>query len=114
MFASIARTIFGTANDRSLKAYQRRVPQINALEPEIQALDDEGLRQRTVQLRQRLTDGATVDDILPEAFAVVREGAKRVLGLRHFDTQMIGGMVLNDGKIAEMKTGEGKTLVATL
>jgi preprotein translocase subunit SecA len=114
MFASIARSIFGTANDRSLKAYQRRVPQINALEPEMEALDDEGLRQRTAQLRQRLTEGATLDDILPEAFAIVREGAKRVLGLRHFDVQMIGGMVLHNGKISEMKTGEGKTLVATL
>jgi preprotein translocase subunit SecA len=114
MFASIARTIFGTSNDRSLKAYQRRVPQINALEPAMQALSDDALRELTVTFRQRLEAGATLDQLLPEAFAAVREAAVRVVGMRHFDVQMIGGMVLNDGKIAEMKTGEGKTLVATL
>ena len=114
MFASLARTLFGNANDRSLKGYQRRVPEINALEPAMQALDDAALRAKTAEFRQRLADGATLDDILPEAFATVREGAVRVLGMRHFDVQLIGGMVLNDGKIAEMKTGEGKTLVATL
>ena len=114
MFAAIARAVFGTANDRSLKAYQRRVPQINALEPAMEALSDEALRAKTAEFRERLADGATLDDLLPEAFAVVREAAKRTLGQRHFDVQLVGGMVLHDGKIAEMKTGEGKTLVATL
>ncbi|MBV9811890.1 MAG: preprotein translocase subunit SecA, partial [Acetobacteraceae bacterium] len=114
MLNSLARAIFGTANDRSLKAYQRRVPQINALEAELTALTDEELAAKTPQFRQRLAAGETLDDLLPEAFAVVREASNRTLGLRHFDVQMIGGMVLHDGKIAEMKTGEGKTLVATL
>ena len=114
MFANIARAIFGTANDRSLKSYQRRVPQINALEPAIQALSDEALRAKTVEFREKIVAGATLDDIQAEAFAVVREAAIRTLGQRHFDVQMVGGMVLHDGKIAEMKTGEGKTLVATL
>ncbi len=114
MFAAIARTVFGTSNDRSLKAYQRRVPQINALEPAMEALSDEALRAKTAEFRQRLADGATLDDILPEAFAVVREAGKRTLGQRHFDVQLVGGMVLHEGKISEMKTGEGKTLVATL
>ncbi len=114
MFASIARAMFGSANDRSLKAYQRRVPAINAHEPAMQALPDAALQAKTAEFRARLADGATLDSLLPEAFAVVREAARRVLGLRHFDVQLIGGMVLHDGKIAEMKTGEGKTLVATL
>ena len=114
MFAAIARAIFGNANDRSLKAYQRRVPEINALEPAMQALSDEALAAKTAGFRARLAAGAKLDELLPEAFAVVREGSRRVLGMRHFDVQMIGGMVLHDGKIAEMKTGEGKTLVATL
>ncbi len=114
MFASLARAVFGSANDRSLKSYQRRVPQINAHEPAMQALDDAALAAKTVELRERLTKGETLDDLLPEAFAVVREAARRVIGLRHFDVQMVGGMVLHAGKIAEMKTGEGKTLVATL
>jgi preprotein translocase subunit SecA len=114
MFASIARAVFGSANDRSLKAYQRRVPAINGHEPAMAALSDEALRAKTTEFRQRLADGATLDSLLPEAFATVREAARRVLGLRHFDVQMIGGMVLHDGKISEMKTGEGKTLVATL
>ncbi|MBV9749391.1 MAG: preprotein translocase subunit SecA, partial [Acetobacteraceae bacterium] len=114
MLSSLARAIFGTANDRSLKAYQRRVPQVNALEPAMQALSDDELRAKTAEFRARLADGASLDDLLPEAFAAVREASKRVLGLRHFDVQLIGGMVLHEGKIAEMKTGEGKTLVATL
>jgi len=114
MFSSLARTIFGSANDRSLKAYQRRVPEVNALEPAMQALSDDELRGKTTEFRTRLADGAALDDLLPEAFAAVREAARRALGLRHFDVQLIGGMVLHDGKIAEMKTGEGKTLVATL
>ena len=114
MLAALARAVFGTANDRALKAYQRRVPQINALEPAIAALDDMALAGKTVAFRERLDSGATLDDLLPEAFAVVREAARRTLGQRHFDVQLIGGMVLHDGKISEMKTGEGKTLVATL
>jgi preprotein translocase subunit SecA len=114
MFATIARAVFGTANDRSLKGYQRRVPQINVLEPAMEALSDEALRAKTAEFRERLADGTTLDDLLPEAFAVVREAAKRTLGQRHFDVQLVGGMVLHDGKISEMKTGEGKTLVATL
>ena len=114
MLAALARAVFGTSNDRALKAYQRRVPRINALEPEIAALDDAALAGKTVAFRERLAAGATLDDLLPEAFAVVREAARRTLGQRHFDVQLIGGMVLHDGKIAEMKTGEGKTLVATL
>ena len=114
MFARIARTFFGTSNDRALKAYQRRVPEINALEPAMQALSDAALRGKTAEFRSRLAQGATLDDLLPEAFAVVREASRRTLGMRHFDVQMIGGMVLHEGKIAEMKTGEGKTLVATL
>ena len=114
MFATLARAVFGSANDRSLKGYQRRVPEINALEPAMEALSDEALAGKSVEFRARLAEGATLEAILPEAFAVVREASRRVLGLRHFDVQMIGGMVLHDGKIAEMKTGEGKTLVATL
>ena len=114
MFSTIARAIFGSANDRSLKSYQRRVPQINALEPAMEALSDEALRGKTAEFRARLAEGATLDSLLPEAFAVVREAGKRTLGQRHFDVQLVGGMVLHDGKISEMKTGEGKTLVATL
>src|SRR5579885_3539729 len=114
MLARFARSLFGTANDRALKAYQRRVPAINALEPEMMALSDEALRGRTEEFRRRLAEGATLDDLLVEAFATVREAARRTLGLRHFEVQLVGGMVLHDGKIAEMKTGEGKTLVAVL
>ncbi len=114
MFSSIARAVFGSANDRSLKAYQRRVPQINAHEPAMAALSNTALQGKTAEFRERIAGGATLDELLPEAYAVVREAAKRVLGQRHFDVQLIGGMVLHDGKIAEMKTGEGKTLVATL
>jgi len=114
MFARLAAAIFGTSNDRALKRYQARVPAINALEPRMQALSDEALAQQTVLFRERLAKGESLEDLLPEAFATVREASRRVLGLRHFDVQLIGGMVLHDGKIAEMKTGEGKTLVATL
>ena len=114
MFQRLVRAILGTSNDRALKRFQARVPSINALEPTIAALSDDELRGRTETFRAQLAAGKTLDDILPEAFAVVREAGKRALGLRHFDVQMIGGMVLNDGRIAEMKTGEGKTLVATL
>ncbi|MBC4014721.1 preprotein translocase subunit SecA [Siccirubricoccus deserti] len=114
MFARIARALFGTSNDRALKRLQAQVPQVNALEAATAALSDEALQGRTAEFRQKLANGASLDDLLPEAFATVREAAKRVLGLRHFDVQLIGGMVLHEGKIAEMKTGEGKTLVATL
>ena len=114
MLASIARALFGSSNDRSLKGYQRRVPAINALEDAMKALSDAALTAKTVEFRARLADGATLDDLLPEAFAVVREAGRRTLGQRHFDVQLVGGMVLHEGKISEMKTGEGKTLVATL
>ena len=114
MFATLARTLFGSANDRSLKAHQRRVPEVNALEPAMQALDDAALAGRTAEFRARIAAGASLDELLPEAFAVVREASRRVLGLRHFDVQMVGGMVLHSGRIAEMRTGEGKTLVGTL
>lgn len=114
MFGSLAKKIFGTANDRRLKSYKPRVAAINALEPEVAALSDEALRARTDEFRAQLAKGAKLDDLLVPAFATVREAAKRSLGLRHFDVQLIGGMVLHEGAIAEMKTGEGKTLVATL
>ncbi|MFT8507002.1 preprotein translocase subunit SecA [Acetobacter sp.] len=114
MLSRFVRALFGTANDRTLKAFQRRVSEINALEPEIQALDDAALAAKTIEFRERLAKGATLDDLLPEAFAVTRAAARRVLGMRHFDVQLIGGMVLHSGRIAEMRTGEGKTLVATL
>ena len=114
MFARLARAIFGSANGRSLKLFEARLPAINAFEAQFEALSDEALRGKTAEFRARLEQGTDLDDVLEEAFATVREASKRVLGLRHFDVQMTGGMVLNDGKIAEMKTGEGKTLVATL
>ena len=114
MFASLARALFGTANDRSLKAFQRRVPEINAHEPALRALDDAALAAKTGEFRERIAKGTSLDALLPEAFAVAREAARRVLGMRHFDVQLIGGMVLHAGRIAEMRTGEGKTLVATL
>jgi preprotein translocase subunit SecA len=106
--------VFGTANERELKRMQPIVAQINALEPSMTALSDEQLRGKTAEFRLRLEQGETLDDLLPEAFAVVREAGRRTLNMRHFDVQLIGGMVLHRGKIAEMKTGEGKTLVATL
>src|SRR3982075_1575213 len=114
MIGALARKFFGSANDRRIKGYQSRVDAINALEPEIAALSDEALKARTAEFRKQLADGKTLDDILVPAFATVREAAKRTLGQRHFDVQLIGGMVLHEGDIAEMKTGEGKTLVATL
>ena len=112
--ASLLTKIFGSRNDRLIKQYRRKVAAINKLEPEMKALSDEQLKAKTAEFRQRLADGASLDSLLPEAFAVVREASFRVLGMRHFDVQLIGGMVLNDGKIAEMRTGEGKTLTATL
>src|SRR3989440_1303146 len=114
MFAGLARKLFGSANERQIKAYRPRVDEINALEKELEALSDEALRARTTAFRQQLADGKTLDDILVPAFATCREAAKRTLGQRHFDVQLIGGMILHEGKISEMKTGEGKTLVATL
>jgi len=114
MFNAIFRAVFGTKHERDVKRMRPLVEQIAALEPDLQALSDQALRARTAELRQRLADGAEVDDLLPEAFAAVREAARRTVRLRHFDVQMMGGMVLHSGKIAEMATGEGKTLVATL
>jgi len=113
-FVALASKIFGTSNERKLKAYEARVPAINALEPELAALSDEALRERTAKFRKEFAEGKTLNDLLGPAFATVREAAKRTLGQRHYDVQLVGGMVLHDGKIAEMKTGEGKTLVATL
>ena len=106
--------IFGSRNQRLLKQYSHAVQAINALEPALEKLSDEALRAKTDELKKRHADGATLDELLPEAFAVVREASKRALRMRHFDVQLIGGMVLHNGKIAEMRTGEGKTLVATL
>ncbi|MGN6984604.1 preprotein translocase subunit SecA [Neisseria sp. P0008.S010] len=114
MLTQLAKKIFGSRNDRLLKQYRKTVEKINALEAEMQALDDAALQAKTAEFKQRIADGADLDSILPEAFAVCREASKRVLGMRHFDVQLIGGMVLHYGKIAEMRTGEGKTLVATL
>ena len=111
---SFAARVFGSSNDRKVKAMRPTVDAITALEPEIAKLTDEQLRGRTAMFRQQLADGKKLDDLLVPAFATVREAAKRTLGQRHFDVQMIGGMTLHQGKIAEMKTGEGKTLVATL
>ena len=111
---SIARRLFGSANERSLKPLRARVNRINSLEPMIEALSDTALRAKTDEFRKRLSDGASLDSLLEEAFAVVREASKRALGMRHFDVQLMGGMVLHQGDIAEMRTGEGKTLVATL
>ncbi|MBR0967989.1 preprotein translocase subunit SecA [Bradyrhizobium diazoefficiens] len=114
MIGALARKFFGSANDRRVKGYQSRVNAINALEPEVSKLSDEALKARTAEFKQQLAEGKTLDDLLVPAFATVREAAKRTLGQRHFDVQLIGGMVLHEGDIAEMKTGEGKTLVATL
>ncbi len=114
MLGALARKFFGSANDRRIKGYQARVDAINALEPEIAALSDEALKARTVEFRKQIAEGKTLDELLVPAFATVREAARRALGQRHFDVQLIGGMVLHEGDIAEMKTGEGKTLVATL
>jgi preprotein translocase subunit SecA len=114
MFGAVARKIFGSANDRRVKGYMPRVQAINALEPELEKLSDDELRARTVAFREELAAGKTLDDILVPAFATVREAGKRTLGQRHFDVQLVGGMILHEGRISEMKTGEGKTLVATL
>ena len=114
MATNLLTKIFGSRNDRLLKKYRTTVVKINALEAELEKLSDEALRAKTEAFKQRLTQGQSLDDLLPEAFAVVREGSKRVMKLRHFDVQMLGGMSLHNGKISEMGTGEGKTLTATL
>ncbi len=114
MLEAILTKMFGSKNERTLKAFEAKVAEINALEPDIKALSDDDLKKKTQEFKDRLAKGATLDDILAEAFAVVRETSRRVMGMRHFDVQLVGGMVLHSGKIAEMKTGEGKTLVATL
>src|SRR5579871_3284619 len=114
MIGAVARKLFGSANDRRIRSYRPRVDEINALEQELEQLSDEALRARTEDFKKQVADGTALDDILVPAFATVREAANRTLGQRHFDVQLIGGMVLHDGKIAEMHTGEGKTLVATL
>ncbi|WP_425105232.1 preprotein translocase subunit SecA [Ancylobacter sp.] len=113
MFGALARKLFGSANDRRVRGYQPKIAAINALEPEVKALSDEALRARTIAFREQLAKGASLDDLLVPAFATVREAARRALGQRHFDVQLIGGMVLHERGIAEMRTGEGKTLVAT-
>src|SRR5260221_14209860 len=114
MLDTLLAKVVGTQNDRELKRLRPIVAEVNALEPSIETLADDHLRGKTVEFRQRLANGESLDDLLPEAFAVVRETGRRVLSMRHFDVQLIGGAVLHKGKIAEMKTGEGKTLVATL
>src|SRR5471032_2042864 len=114
MIGAVARKLFGSANERRIRSYQPRVDAINAMEAEVAALTDDELRGRTATFKKQVADGASLDDILVPAFATVREAAKRAIGQRHFDVQLIGGMILHEGKIAEMKTGEGKTLVATL
>ena len=114
MITKLMTKIIGSRNDRYLKKLRKVVNEINSLEPEMKGLSDEELKAKTIEFRQRLDDGATVDSLLAEAFAVVRSASKRVYGMRPFDVQLIGGMVLDQNKIAEMRTGEGKTLTATL
>ncbi len=114
MINTLLAKVIGTQNERELKRLRPIVVRINELESSVRGLDDAALRAKTIEFRDRVTGGASLDDMLPEAFAVVREAGRRVLNMRHFDVQLIGGMVLHGGRIAEMKTGEGKTLVATL
>ena len=114
MLDSILKSIFGSRNERLLKQYRKTVEKINALEPATEKLTDAELRAKTDEFKERHQKGETLDQLLPEAFAVVRAASKRSLGMRHFDVQLVGGMVLHDGRIAEMRTGEGKTLMATL
>ena len=111
---SLVRKIFGSRNERVINRIQKTVSQINALESQYIQLSDEQLKAKTAEFKARLQQGASLDDLLPEAFATVREASKRVLGMRHFDVQLIGGVVLHEGNIAEMRTGEGKTLAGTL
>ena len=110
MVSGLLKKIFGSRNQRLLKIYRKSVKKINQLEPQMQALSDEQLAAKTAEFKQRYQDGATLESLLVEAYAVVREASNRVLKMRHFDVQLIGGMVLHEGKIAEMRTGEGKTL----
>src|SRR5215208_6044787 len=114
MFGGVAKAIFGSSNDRYVRSLGKVVDKINGFEPTISAMSDDELANQTVQFRKRLAEGDELDSLLPEAFATVREAARRTLGQRHYDVQMIGGIVLHRGEIAEMRTGEGKTLVATL
>lgn len=114
MLGKMIGSVLGTKNDRELKRMRKLVAKINSLESSITPLTDEQLKQKTLEFKQRIEAGKTLDDILPEAFAVCREAAARVLGMRHYDVQLIGGLALHEGKIAEMRTGEGKTLMATL
>src|SRR6187399_795545 len=114
MLTWVAKTLFGTSNERSIKQMQPLVERINRLEAGLEKLSDDELRAKTPEFKEKLDSGAKTDDLLVEAFAVCREASRRVLGMRHYDVQMLGGMVLHNGKIAEMRTGEGKTLVATL
>src|ERR1051326_5220937 len=114
MIDALLAKVFGTKNEREVKAMLPAVAAINELEPQLRELSDIDLAAKTIEFKERLAQGETLDDLLVEAFAVVREAGRRVLNMRHFDVQLIGGMVLHKGKIAEMKTGEGKTLVATL
>ncbi|MDX1398235.1 MAG: preprotein translocase subunit SecA, partial [Oceanospirillum sp.] len=114
MVASLLKKIIGSKNDRELKRLRKTVNTINGLEDQTKSLSDEQLQAKTAEFRQRLDQGESLESLLPEAFAVCREASSRVMGMRHFDVQLIGGMALNSGKIAEMRTGEGKTLVATL
>ncbi|RYF57458.1 MAG: preprotein translocase subunit SecA, partial [Comamonadaceae bacterium] len=115
MATNFLTRLFGSRNDRLLKQFRKTVERINALEPDLEKLSDDALRGKTQEFRDRLAKGGeTLDQLLPEAFAVVREASKRVMKMRHFDVQMLGGMALHHGKISEMRTGEGKTLTATL
>jgi preprotein translocase subunit SecA len=114
MITGLLKKIFGSRNERLLRQYMHSVRAVNALEPEIARLSDDALKAKTAEFKQRHANGETLDQLLPEAFAVVREAGKRVLNMRHFDVQLVGGIALHNGKIAEMRTGEGKTLVATL
>src|SRR3954453_11445978 len=114
MIDSVLAKVFGTKNEREIKAMRPIIAAINDLEPHVQQLSDADLAAKTVEFRERVANGSTLDELLPEAFAVVREAGRRVLNMRHFDVQLIGGVTLHRGKIAEMRTGEGKPLVATL
>src|SRR5690606_7994753 len=114
MFAPLLKKMFGSKNERELKRMLKTVHAINALEEGLNRLSDDELKAKTVEYKARVGNGESLDSMLPEAFALVREASKRVMGMRHFDVQLIGGLVLHEGKIAEMKTGEGKTLVSTL
>ena len=113
MFGKLAKSIFGSSNDRYVRTLLKIVDKVNALEPDMQAMSDADLQNQTVLFRQRIEAGEALDALLPDAFATVREAAKRTLGQRHYDVQLVGGIALHRGEIAEMRTGEGKTLVAT-